>query len=325
MLYTYYGISAGAVIDSDNRLVEQTDYYPYGMPMTDVNSRSEQPYKYGGKELDRTKGLDLYDFEARQLDFSIPGFTSIDQKAQDYSFLSPYVYCAGNPLRFSDPTGMSIYVNGVFYTTGMVYQGHDPFTQRIIDALNLIAANGGEKLLNQLQASDYEYNYTISTDETTYTVQQEGLLPDTYGGADMHISDDYPTPETTLSVAHESMHSAQFDAGQGGAYHINEVEAYAYQTYIGGNIFNASGGKSFSFFNSNQLLIATDKKSDSSDKIIRQYTYDPQQITNFEEAEMQLTKLFPESIAYQSGKYSNYKKGYPSSRKKSLYEYYISK
>lgn len=81
-------------------------FYPYGMPMVDVNSRSEQPYKFGGKEMDRTGGLDLYDFEARQYDSALPGFTSADPKAPDYSELSPYAYCAGNPLRYVDPTGM---------------------------------------------------------------------------------------------------------------------------------------------------------------------------------------------------------------------------
>ena len=97
-----------SVIDDGNGLEEQTLYYPYGMPMVDMNSRSEQPYKFGGKEMDRTGGLDLYDFEARQYDSSLPGFTSADPKAQDYSELSPYALCAGNPLRYVDPTGMII-------------------------------------------------------------------------------------------------------------------------------------------------------------------------------------------------------------------------
>ena len=84
-------------------------FYPYGMPMVDVNSRSEQPYKFGGKEMDRTGGLDLYDFEARQYDSALPGFTSADPKAPDYSELSPYAYCAGNPLRYVDPTGTDVW------------------------------------------------------------------------------------------------------------------------------------------------------------------------------------------------------------------------
>ena len=32
-----------AVVGEDNAVAEQTDYYPYGMPMADVNSASAQP------------------------------------------------------------------------------------------------------------------------------------------------------------------------------------------------------------------------------------------------------------------------------------------
>ena len=35
-----------------------------GMPMADVNSASAQPFKFGGKELEREGGMDFYDFEA---------------------------------------------------------------------------------------------------------------------------------------------------------------------------------------------------------------------------------------------------------------------
>ena len=50
----------------------------YGMPMADVNSASAQPFKFGGKELEREGGMDFYDFEARRLDFALGRFTSPD-------------------------------------------------------------------------------------------------------------------------------------------------------------------------------------------------------------------------------------------------------
>ena len=49
-----------AVVGENNAVVEQTDYYPYGMPMADVNSASAQPFKFGGKELEREGGMDFY-------------------------------------------------------------------------------------------------------------------------------------------------------------------------------------------------------------------------------------------------------------------------
>ena len=89
-------------------VAEQTDYYPYGMPMADVNSSSAQPFKFGGKELEREGGMDFYDFEARRLDFALGRFTSPDPLCEQTPEVSPYAYCAADPVNYIDPTGMTI-------------------------------------------------------------------------------------------------------------------------------------------------------------------------------------------------------------------------
>ena len=48
-------------------LMKTSSYYPYGGLMGS-GSMGVQPYKYGGKELDRENGLDLYDSHARMYD-----------------------------------------------------------------------------------------------------------------------------------------------------------------------------------------------------------------------------------------------------------------
>ena len=92
-----------AVIDEANRRMELNNYYPYGMPMS--STASVQPYKYGGKELDRTNGLDMYDFHARHYDPIVPHFITMDELCEKYPSISPYAYCAGNPIRYVDPDG----------------------------------------------------------------------------------------------------------------------------------------------------------------------------------------------------------------------------
>lgn len=64
-----------------------------------------QPYKYGAKELDRENGLDLYDSHARFYDSMIGRTTSQDPLAEKYSGVSPYLWCAGNPIKFIDKNG----------------------------------------------------------------------------------------------------------------------------------------------------------------------------------------------------------------------------
>lgn len=66
---------------------------------------NSQPYKYSGKELDTSHGLNLYDFSARHYDGTVPRFTTVDPLAEKHYSWSPYVYCLNNPLRFIDPDG----------------------------------------------------------------------------------------------------------------------------------------------------------------------------------------------------------------------------
>ena len=97
------------VLDEENNIMESNGYYPYGMPM---HMGDAQPYKYGSKELDRTNGLDLYDFGACWYVPDLPRFLSLDPLCEKYPSISPYAYCAGNPVRYIDPTGMVVQMFG---------------------------------------------------------------------------------------------------------------------------------------------------------------------------------------------------------------------
>jgi RHS repeat-associated protein len=73
------------------------------------DNQGVQPYKYTGKELDMEHGLVQYDFVARQHDPAIGRFMSIDPLCEKYYWISPYAYCANNPVNRIDPNGMDDY------------------------------------------------------------------------------------------------------------------------------------------------------------------------------------------------------------------------
>ena len=94
-------------------VVERNDYLPYGTRLGVGNAVLESNrYRLGGKEEQSFGSLDLgkVDFGARQYDPFIAGWTTIDPMAAKYGSLSPYSYCAGNPVSFDDPNGREIRV-----------------------------------------------------------------------------------------------------------------------------------------------------------------------------------------------------------------------
>ena len=97
-----------AVVKENGFLEEVDNYYPYGMPMLTevVSGMYNQPYKYGGKELERQYGLNQYDFGARWYDPARPGTTTMDPLCERRPWESPYLWCGGNPVRYVDPTGL---------------------------------------------------------------------------------------------------------------------------------------------------------------------------------------------------------------------------
>ena len=94
------------VVDSSGAVEEANHYYPFGGVFANIGN--VQPYKYNGKELDTEKGLNWYDYGARQYDAALGRFTTVDLLAEKYYGVSPYAYCGNNPVRYIDPTGMFI-------------------------------------------------------------------------------------------------------------------------------------------------------------------------------------------------------------------------
>ncbi len=95
------------VVDSRGNIVSHTGYYPYGQPW---RRPADMQRLYGGKEWLGADGRDEYDFHARRHAPHLARFTTPDPMAEKYYDISPYAYCAGNPIFFTDPTGDSLYV-----------------------------------------------------------------------------------------------------------------------------------------------------------------------------------------------------------------------
>ena len=106
------------------QVVERNDYLPFGTRLgvgtgtgtgTGAGTGSGDTvlevnrYRLGGKEEQSFGGLDLgkVDFGARMYDPFTARWTTIDPMADKYASMSPYSYCAGNPISIIDLDGQS--------------------------------------------------------------------------------------------------------------------------------------------------------------------------------------------------------------------------
>ena len=69
---------------ADGHIEEVNHYYPFGGLMGDSRNATTQPYKYIGKELDHTHGLDWYDHEAHHYAAVTGRWNVMDAMAEKY-------------------------------------------------------------------------------------------------------------------------------------------------------------------------------------------------------------------------------------------------
>ena len=76
----------------------------------------------------------------RSYDSQIGRLLSVDRFAEKYPSLSPYSYAAGNPIRYIDYNGDSLWIddngNRILYSNGMKYSGTNKTVAQIIRTLN---------------------------------------------------------------------------------------------------------------------------------------------------------------------------------------------
>ena len=99
------------------------------------------PYRFSGKE----RTLADYDFGARRyLPFRVPRWTSMDPMAEKYYSISPYAYCAADPVNLVDPEGMDygvIIKEGKIIITATIYTmaKNSQYAQKGVSEINSLS------------------------------------------------------------------------------------------------------------------------------------------------------------------------------------------
>ena len=198
------------------------------------------PSSSTGKERDEETGYGY--FGARYMDHELMTmWLSVDPMADKYPNISPYAYCAWNPVKLVDPDGREIWIGDILYSANMSSDGYDDFSKKAISALNeLYKTAEGKLMLDDLITKDisvfiysgYETENFLSEApsesyfnlETNAPGTGEGFVCDiswnaTHSGGQQCVNG--IDRNTTLDLADELAHA--FDAVNGWAYRYVET------------------------------------------------------------------------------------------------------
>ncbi len=196
--------------------VQRTQYYPSGLPwkFNSGDNPGSQPYKYGGKEFVEMHGLDEYDSDARWYYPAIMRTTTIDPLAEKYYDISPYAWCANNPVRFVDPDGKKIVIAGTREYRTQVKNDikqlakDNPEVKKMI--VDLIKSSNIHTI--EIPKENDGYNY-VQFDEKK---AEDGIAQGSKVGYDPNKRDTKGEKERTprVGLAHELKHSSDIDKGE---------------------------------------------------------------------------------------------------------------
>jgi RHS repeat-associated protein len=127
-------------------ILEENHYYPYGLKhagygLNTSDQNAAYKYRYNSREYHDELGLDMTAMDFRMYDNVLGRFFGIDALSEQNHYLSTYQFGDGNPVIFSDPSGLDS-IGG--YDPKDVYGNHkDIFrgNNQFVDVVALLAGN----------------------------------------------------------------------------------------------------------------------------------------------------------------------------------------
>ena len=208
--------SVRVVTDANGNVEQTNNYYPYGGLMASSSiiyfpsssTTANQPNRYNGKELDRRNALDWHDYGARHFDGIV--WRNVDKLAEKYFWVSPYVYCIGNPIKFVDPDGRdweiygsntakSCYLEMLYHATGNRYSIDDNNILRFDYSDENFTGNKSQTLIQLLDNGINDnviHSFTLVGDNT----DDENVFIDSYSERKVDVADLTLMGETSVAL-----------------------------------------------------------------------------------------------------------------------------
>lgn len=223
------------VISQDSTTEEVNHYYPFGGLFGESTGMQRQAYKYNGKELDTNLGLNWYDYGARHYDAALGRWNAVDPMAEKYYGVSPYNYCANNPVKNIDPDGRTIVIwynnNRSSYTYSGGNVAHpNSFVRSVVTAYQYNKANGikagnggGASTVAIVENTDIKVNVMEATYEDSYNPDVARGAGSIYWNSEWGRQNDNGTVNSPATIfEHEASHALEHKTNEQ-AYDKNRV------------------------------------------------------------------------------------------------------
>ena len=218
-VYFYHGDHLGSanwITDFTGTPIQYIHYAPYGELIDNQHAAGyDERYKFTGKERDVETGYDY--FGARFYWATIGHWLSVDPMADKYPNISPYAYCAWNPVKFVDPDGRKIKIAGNFITRILGRLGVPNYQGKVMSALSQLKDIDPEinQMISQLETSDVEYTIKPTTERpdgkngNAYYSKEKTI----YFDPDNNKRADGEERDAIVGLAHELGHAENDDNG----------------------------------------------------------------------------------------------------------------
>jgi RHS repeat-associated protein len=193
---------------SPTQVLEWHDYLPFGEEWNP--QPGTQPKRFTGKERDAETGLDY--FGARYYGSKIGRFTTVDpvytwkENLEDPQRWNRYAYGRDNPLRFIDPDGRKIKVEG--------YVSEDHAT--VIALINTLATEtefGRRNVTAAIEDPDRTLTITLGA-RTRYNADTDTILFNPNARVPLETEDGWQFGAPIVALAHELAHATGPTMGQ---------------------------------------------------------------------------------------------------------------
>ena len=154
--------SVRAVIDGAS-VSRTADYLPYGTSNNTADSLQFR-WQFNGKEKIPNNDVPYYDYGARLYDTSIGRWLTQDPLADTYPSVTPYAFCAGNPINRVDPDGRDWYYFEDEEGERYYYYDDSIYSQKDLDRLGI---NGTYLGMTYLDKSNNTY-YSLFGERVTF-------------------------------------------------------------------------------------------------------------------------------------------------------------